>query len=183
VALAWFQSVTCRTAGFNTVPIGQLTPATLFLMIVLMFIGASPGSTGGGVKTIPVAITFLTLRAVLRGRERVEVYRRTLPESQVYRALLIVAVGAAIQTLLTLALVAFEDKPEKFQDHLFEVTSALATVGLSTGVTPELSPAGKVVIVLAMFIGRVGALTLLLALAGGHAPENYRYPDEQVALS
>jgi len=91
-------------------------------------------------------------------------------------------VAFTLLCLLTLALVIVEDRPEKFLDHLFESASALATVGLSTGVTPELTPAGRVIIVLGMFVGRVGPLTLLLALAGQHSPQRYGYPPERVML-
>ncbi|MEX2188799.1 MAG: potassium transporter TrkG [Pirellulales bacterium] len=182
LSLAWFQSVTCRTAGFNTLPIAQLTEVALFLSIILMFIGASPGSTGGGVKTTSVAVATLTLRAILRSRPRVEVFRRTIPELLVYRALLVVALSTGFVVTLTLILLAIESHSGRFLDYLFEVTSAFATVGLSTGVTPELTEGGRAVIVIAMFAGRVGPLTLFMALAGASAAERYRYPEESVVL-
>ncbi len=182
LADAWFQSVTTRTAGFNTIPIGEMREATKFLMVLLMFIGASPGSTGGGVKTVSLAVMILTLRSVIRSRHRVEVFRRTIPDTLVYRALLIIAVGATLVVGLTLVTVAIENQPGYFLDYLFEVSSALATVGLSTGVTASLSTASRCVIILAMFMGRVGPLTLLIALAHRAAPERYRYPEERVVL-
>ncbi len=182
VAHAWFLSVTSRTAGFNTVPTGLLSESTKFLVVMLMFVGASPGSTGGGIKTASLAVTMLTLRAVIRGRGRVEVFNRTLPEQTVYRGLLIVALGALSVVAFTLVLVAIESNPGHFLDYLFETTSALATVGLSTGVTFQLSPAGRLLIVLAMFVGRVGPLTAILALTEQPAPQNYRYPEERVVL-
>lgn len=182
LSLAWFQSVTCRTAGFNTLPIGALSEIALFLSIILMFIGASPGSTGGGVKTTSVAVATLTLRAVIRSRPRVEVFRRTIPETLVYRALLVIALSIGFVVTLTLVLLAIENRSGRFLEYLFEVTSAFATVGLSTGVTPELSTGSRAVIILAMFVGRIGPLTLFMALGGVSAAQRYRYPEESVVL-
>ncbi|MBM4070154.1 MAG: Trk family potassium uptake protein [Planctomycetes bacterium] len=182
LANAWFQSATSRTAGFQSVAVREMGEASKFLLVLLMFIGASPGSTGGGVKTIPVAVALLTLLAVLRGRERTEVFRRTLGTSQVYRAFLIVVLGMVMVVAMTLVLLVMENRAGSFLDYLFEVSSALATAGLSTGVTPSLSTGGRCLIIVAMFIGRVGPLTLLMALARRTTSEHYRYPDEQVML-
>jgi trk system potassium uptake protein TrkH len=182
LAGAWFQSVTCRTAGFNTLRIEDLSEASQFLLIVLMFIGASPGSTGGGIRTVAMATVILSLFAVLRGRSRVEVFRRTIPDPMVRRALLIGALGTAVVAATTMLLVAIEGRPGSFLACLFEATSAFATVGLSTGMTPELSAPGKCLIACTMFIGRLGPLTLLLALAERTHAERYRYPDEVVSL-
>jgi trk system potassium uptake protein TrkH len=182
IADAWFQSVTFRTAGFNTVDHGDQKPATKLFAIPLMIVGASPGSTGGGVKTIAFALAVLALASVLRGRERVEFMGRTIPDEQVRRALAILTLGVMIVMVTTILLVLFERKPDLLVDHLYEATSAFATVGVSTGVTPQLSPPSQVVIMIAMFIGRVGPLTLLLGLGGRHADARYDYPFERVTL-
>ena len=182
IADAWFQSVTFRTAGFNTVDHGTQKPATKLFAIPLMIVGASPGSTGGGVKTISFALAVLALASVLRGRKRVEFMGRTIPDEQVRRALGILTLGVLIVMATTILLVLFERKPELLVDHLYEATSAFATVGVSTGVTPQLSPPSQFVIIVTMFIGRVGPLTLLMGLGGRHADARYHYPDERVTL-
>lgn len=183
VADAWFQSVTFRTAGFNTVDHGELNPSTKLLSIGLMFIGASPGSTGGGVKTVALAIIVLALISILRGRDHVECYGRMIPDSQVRHAFVIVAMGLSATMASTLLLTVFEADAFSFLDILYEATSAFATVGVSTGITGELNPASQMVIAATMFLGRVGPLTLLLALAGTSlGTSQYQYPQERVSL-
>lgn len=183
VADAWFQSVTFRTAGFNTVDHGELNPSTKLFSICLMFIGASPGSTGGGVKTVALAIIVLALISILRGRNHVECYGRMIPDSQVRSAFVIVAMGLGATMTSTLLLTVFEADAFPFIDILYEATSAFATVGVSTGITSELNPASQLVVVATMFLGRVGPLTLLLALAGtGQTVNQYQYPLERVSL-
>ncbi|MBT4867531.1 MAG: hypothetical protein HON53_20705 [Planctomycetaceae bacterium] len=182
IADAWFQSVTFRTAGFNTVDHGTQKPATKLFAIPLMIVGASPGSTGGGVKTISFALAVLALASVLRGRKRVEFMGRNIPDEQVRRALGILTLGMLIVMATTILLVLFERQPEMLVDHLYEAASAFATVGVSTGVTPRLSPPSQFVIIVTMFIGRVGPLTLLMGLGGRHADASYDYPDERVTL-
>lgn len=182
IADAWFQSVTFRTAGFNTVDHAQMHPATKLLAIFLMFIGAAPGSTGGGVKTIVFALTILNIRAVFRGRDRVEAFGRTVPAAQVSRALSMIAVGIFIVLTTTALLVIFEKQPERFLDHLFEATSAFATVGVSAGVTPDLTLPSRLLICLVMFLGRVGPITMLLAMASPGESTRFTYPDERVSL-
>ena len=182
VADAWFQSVTFRTAGFNTVDHGALHPASKLLAIFLMFIGAAPGSTGGGVKTVVFAITFLNIVAVMRGRDRVEVAGRCIPGEQVARALSMIAIGLLIVMTTTGLLVIFERESKPFLDLLFEATSAFATVGVSTGITADLSLPSRLLLVVVMFLGRVGPITLLLAMASNSQAHRYRYPTERVSL-
>lgn len=182
VANAWFHSVTLRTAGFNTVDHELLNPASKLLGVGLMFVGASPGSTGGGVKTICLALTVLTLRSVLRGRPAVEVGGRTIPQEQVFRGLAIIAIALATLLVSCLCLVVIEDQPERFIDHVYEAASALGTVGVSANLTPKLQPASHWVLIVTMFLGRVGPLTLIIALAGSSHPRNYAYPEERIAL-
>lgn len=181
-AEAWFQSVTFRTAGFNTVDHGALQPATKLFAVLLMFIGASPGSTGGGIKTVCFAVTVLALASILRGRPQVEIAGRTIPQELVNRALAIFCLGVVVLMTTTLLLVLFENEPSLFLDHLYEATSAFGTVGVSTGITSSLSDASKSVIVATMFIGRVGPLTLLIALAGRKRGIRYEFPAERVTL-
>ena len=183
VADAWFQSVTFRTAGFNTVEHGDLNPATKLFSIGLMFIGASPGSTGGGIKTVALAIMVLSLIAILRGRNHVECYGRMIPEDQVRYAFVIVAMGLAATMTSTLLLTMFEAESFSFLDIMYEATSAFATVGVSTGITGYLTPASQLVVAATMFLGRVGPLTLLIALAGrSRTTSQYQYPQERVSL-
>ena len=182
VANAWFHSVTLRTAGFNTIDHGKLNPASKLFGIMLMFVGASPGSTGGGVKTICLAISILTLRAVLKGRTNVEVCGRTIPEVQVYRGLAVIALGLTVLMVSSLGIVLIENQPHLVLDHLYETASALGTVGVSAGVTAGLQPASKLLLIVTMFLGRVGAVTLVAALAGTAREVSYTYPEERIAL-
>ncbi|MDA1018183.1 MAG: potassium-transporting ATPase subunit KdpA [Planctomycetota bacterium] len=179
---AWFQSVTFRTAGFNTTDHGSMQPATKLFAILLMFVGASPGSTGGGVKTVCFALALMAVWSILRGRERIEIAGRTVPTTQVNRALTVIAVGMMVIATTTLLLVLFERQEARFLDHLFEATSAFATVGVSTGITAELTTPSQLVIVATMFLGRVGPLTLLIALAGQPTLATYDYPQQRVTL-
>lgn len=180
---AWFQSVTFRTAGFNSVDHGKMQPATKLFAILLMFIGASPGSTGGGVKTVCFAIAVLSLVSILRGRNRVEIAGRTIPPDVVNRSLAIISLGIVMVMMTTLCLVLFEKNAEtQFLDYLFEATSAYGTVGVSAGVTSSLTTPSRIVIIVTMFAGRVGPLTLLIALSGRHRDARYEYPQERVTL-
>ncbi|MBW3539754.1 MAG: potassium-transporting ATPase subunit KdpA [Planctomycetes bacterium] len=182
VADAWFQSVTVRTAGFNTVDHAALEPGTRLCAIGLMFIGASPGSTGGGIKTTCFALAVLGLMAILRGRPQTEVYGRSVPDVVVKRAFAVLTLALAAVVTTTLLLVVFERRPERFLDHLFEATSAFGTVGLSSIGTKNLTAPSQMVIAVTMFLGRVGPLTLLIALAGRSRPARYEYPVERVTL-
>ena len=177
---SYFQAVTPRTAGYNTVEIGQLRAATQFFLILLMFIGASPGSTGGGIKTTTFSLLVLSVLSLVRGKEEVEVFRRRLPAQQVYKALAILFLAAIIIITITLILSIIEKAD--FLALLFETTSAFGTVGLSTGITPHLSAAGRILIILTMFIGRLGPLTLTFALAQRRQKVSLRYPEEKIMI-
>ncbi len=177
---SFFQSVTTRTAGFNTVPMSGLTGATVLLFIVLMFIGASPGSTGGGIKTSTAATIFLAVRAFIRGREAVEVGGRTIPQSTVVRAVVLVTLSATACIVGFLLLLMTQDV--RFESLFFETVSAFGTVGLSIGATAQVDDAGKLVLVALMYVGRVGPLTLILLL-GTSGGARLRYPEEPVALT
>ncbi len=183
---ALFQAVTPRTAGFNTLPISRFTPATLIVLMLLMFIGASPGSTGGGIKTCTFAIVISAVWAMARNRDKVFMFGRTIPRSIVRRALVIFIVSLIWILCATFLFVACEGKNLGTENlvvrSLFEVTSAFGTVGLSTGITSHLSTLGKVIIVVTMFVGRVGPLTLALAVAISEEKIDYSYPEEKVMV-
>lgn len=177
---AWLQSATLRTAGFNSVELGETTPATRTLMMVWMFIGGSPGGTAGGVKTTAVAVVALTVVATMRQRPHTVALRRRIPTETVYEAASVVGVGLATGFVALLALQLTESLP--VEHALFEVVSALATCGLSLGATQELGPFGKLVVMACMFAGRVGPLTLVLLVAGRPVARNVTYPEAEVEI-
>lgn len=177
---AAFLSVTARTAGFNTIDTAALAPATLWLLMLVMFVGGSPGSTAGGIKTTTAATVVAALWSTLSGRPHAEAFRRTLPDEQVARALAVVAVASGVVALAVVLLLATQ--PGQPLDLVFEAVSAFATVGLSTGVTAGLNGWGKVVIIGVMFIGRTGPLTLGFALAARARRHHVTYPAERVMI-
>ncbi len=177
---AAFQSVTARTAGFNTIDQGALLLPSQFFLLFLMFVGASPGSTGGGIKTTTFATLILTVRHIIRRQPDVVLFERRLPEMQIHKAVAIFFLSMSWVLLATLLLVFTEGAD--LLTTLFEVVSAFGTVGLSLGLTTELSVAGRVIIILTMFLGRLGPLTIFLALAAGEQKTSIRYPEERVLL-
>lgn len=180
VMASLFQSVTARTAGYNTVDIGLLREGTLLAIIFLMFVGASPSSMGGGVKTSTAAILFISLVGSVTGKRDPLAFGRQIPQQTVYKAFTIVTISVMLISLVTLTLSFTETAP--IFSLLFEVTSAFGTVGLSTGITPKLSDIGKVLITLTMFAGRVGTLTLLMALALRPRKERLKYPEGKIVI-
>ncbi|MDR7865197.1 MAG: TrkH family potassium uptake protein [Sporomusaceae bacterium] len=180
ILASYFQSVTTRTAGYNTVPIGEMGNAALFFIVILMFIGASPGSTGGGVKTTTAGLLAAAIWALVRGREDVEIFERSLSRSIIYKAFALVFIAALLVIVVTMILCVSESAP--FLNILFEVVSAFGTVGLSTGITPDLSVTGKLWIILTMFAGRVGPITLALALALRQRKAMVKYPEGKVII-
>ncbi len=180
LAAATFLSVTARTAGFNTVDTATLAPATLWLVMLLMFVGGCPGSTAGGIKTTTAATVVAALWAAMRGRPQVEAFRRTVPQEQVAKALALVGVSLATVSVVAVLLLAVQ--PGDPLGLLFETVSAFGTVGLSTGVTPHLHATGKVLIIAAMFVGRTGPLTLGFALAATRERRRVVYPPEKVMI-
>ncbi|CCU79160.1 Potassium uptake protein, integral membrane component, KtrB [Halanaerobium saccharolyticum subsp. saccharolyticum DSM 6643] len=177
---AMFLSVTPRTAGFNTVPTGALKHSSLFLIIVLMFIGASPGSTGGGIKTTTFGVILVTMKNMITGKEDMEIYNRRFEKQIVYKAFTITMLAAGLIILVTTLLLIIEDF--QFIDALFETVSAFGTVGLSTGITGELSDISRVLITVTMFAGRVGPLTLAVAIGEKQRKGTYHYPTEKVMV-
>lgn len=180
VLLCVFQSVSPRTAGFNTMDIGKLTPAALLLTIVLMFIGASPGSTAGGIKTTTLATLWAALRGLFQNREHAELFRRTIPRESVQKAVVVLCLALVIVFGFAFTLMLLENQP--FTDVFFETVSAFGTVGLSTGLTPHLSTGGKALIVILMYVGRLGPLTLAYALVRHRRPAQYAYADERIMI-
>lgn len=178
---AFFQSVITRTAGFNTVDIGTLATPTLLAFILLMFIGASPGGTGGGIKTTTFAVAFLSAIATIRGKKVIEIYRHTISSELMYKAFSIFLFSLSVVFLGTFIL-TITDPDTSFIKLAFEEVSAFATVGLSTGITAGLSTGGKIVIILTMFVGRLGVLTLAFALSKKVISTNYKYPDAFVMI-
>jgi trk system potassium uptake protein TrkH len=186
---ALFQSVTARTAGFNTVPIEHASNATLFLLILLMFVGGAPGSCAGGIKVTTFGILFALAANRIRGVAEVNVFGRRIPDRTLSEALGIAALATTVVVLFTFLLVSIEVGTASFDTTrgefirlAFEAVSAFGTVGLSTGVTPGLSTVGRLLITLLMFIGRLGPLTMALAVAGRVRPSAYRYVEEGVMV-
>ncbi len=178
---ALFQSVTLRTAGFNSVGFAVLAPATLVFMMAFMFIGASPGSTGGGVKTTTLAVLLAAIRATAGSREPARLFGREVPRDVVYRSLAILVISGLVVVCGVFVLVLFESQP--FLRLLFEVVSAFGTVGLSMGATAELGPMGKLIIIVIMFTGRIGPLTLALLLGTGRSgPPVVHYPETRLMV-
>lgn len=176
---AIFQSATIRTAGFSSVDMGGLHTASILMMSAIMFIGASPGGTGGGIKTTTAAVLLGAMRAAIQGKSRVVLFDRHIPHDIVLRSIAIAMTSAGIMLAAIFALLLTETAP--LEALLFEVASAIATVGISVGITPMLSPAGRVILIFVMFAGRVGPLTLAL-LFGGRSERGIEYPSERVMV-
>ncbi len=181
VMAAWFQSVTPRTAGFNTIEIGQMSEAGLFLTIALMFIGASPGSTGGGIKTTTFRILFCCSTAVLEGQEEVECYRRQIPPALILKTISVVF-GSLLVAFTSAILIEVTNPQVEFIEALFEAVSAFGTVGLSTGITAKISAIGKLIVIATMYIGRVGVLLLMSAAFGDPKPRSFKYAEESLLV-
>jgi len=186
---AWFASVTPRTAGFNTVDYGQVTAATLYFTIVLMLIGGCPGSTAGGVKATTLGVLLALARARYRGERDVPLFNRSVPEANLAKATSVVALAFVIillgAILLSALQVSGQFHPRTVEWSLglmFEVVSALGTAGLSTGITPQLNDGGKMFIMLLMFVGRLGPLTVAVAIAQRKPRPAVAYAEEQVMI-
>ncbi|MFW6274442.1 MAG: TrkH family potassium uptake protein [Spirochaetota bacterium] len=177
---AFFQSVTLRTAGFNTIPIGSLTTTTLLCMLPFMFIGAASGSTAGGIKINNAAIMYAYLKSVLSNQDSIVLRRNSLSKSQVNKAFLVFFFGVFAIAIGTIILSATEKAP--LEEILFETVSAFGTVGLSTGITGALSLSGKIVVVVLMFIGRLGPLTILAAASQPEKRVQISYPRGNILL-
>ncbi len=178
---AWFQSVTPRTAGFNTIDIGKMSNAGLFITIALMFIGASPGGTGGGIKTTTLRVLTSCTKAILQGKEEVLLYDRKISLNLVLKAVAVL-IGSSATVIVSTILIALTDSEIPFINIFFEVVSAFATVGLSTGITASVTTGAKLILIATMYIGRVGILLLMSALLGDPKPTRIHYPEENLLV-
>ena len=184
-----FQSITPRTCGFNTVDIGLLTNATLLLLIVLMFIGASPGSTGGGIKTTSFALLLLMIWNRMKGNEEVNIFNRTIPREIISRTISIIFASVFSIAIITSVLLITgggnlppTESRYFFVEYLFDTVSAFGTVGLSMGITPKLNDIQKYALIIMMFAGRVGPLTLAFSLSRSTERRGLTYAEEGVMV-
>ena len=189
ILVSFFSSVTPRTAGFNTVDYGLLTNAGLFMTIILMFIGGSPGGTAGGVKTTAASVLIMMALSRLKGRTQTEIHRRTVPERVINESVSVVLIAVVLLSASCLILQITElgytqhwGSRWHFIDLNFEAVSAFGTVGLSTGVTPNLTWAGKIIIILLMYIGRLGPLTIAFVVSRRKDVRSFRYAEESVIV-
>ena len=190
ICRSMFQAITPRTAGFNTMPIDRLNPATLWITIVMMFIGASPGSTGGGIKTCTFAVILATVYRMVTGRRQVVIRKKSIAEHISTKAISIAVISLAVIFIACTLLLLVESTTSRqycgnsyMGSLIFESVSAFGTVGLSVGVTPHLSYLGKIVIILTMYVGRIGPLTLALLIGRKvQPPAVIRYPEESVMV-
>jgi trk system potassium uptake protein len=179
-AMSVFQGITPRTAGFATVDYAQMRDPTLVVQALLMFIGTAPTSTGGGVKVTTVALVFLIVVSQVRGQDRITLFWRELPRALVAKALAVLALSTILVVVGTLAIMVSDDLA--LLPALFEITSAFGTTGLSLDVTPQLSPFGKILVAVIMFLGRVGPITFIIAMTARQRPQRYKYPQEDIAI-
>lgn len=175
-----FQSVTARTAGFNTIDLNQLHPSSIMLIIALMLIGASPGSTGGGMKTTVFALAFLAIFKTFAGEREVTLFRRQIATPSVLKAFSIMFVFISLSIVGMIMLSIYEDMPPYVM--MFEAVSALGTVGLSLGLTAKASIGGKLVLIVLMFLGRIGPFTFFLFLLSREKNSRLQYPEERVIM-
>jgi trk system potassium uptake protein TrkH len=175
---AWFQSVTLRTAGFNSIDFSRLHPASLSLMMAFMFIGGAPGGTAGGIKVTTAAVLLLAVSGTVRGRLEAEAFGRRIPQETVYRAAAIATIGMLCAMLFIVAVELTQNLSD--DQAIFEVISALGTVGLSIGGTVHLDTVGKLLIAAAMFMGRVGPLTLFIFFSERRSLNSWKLPGESI---
>lgn len=177
---SYFQSVTPRTAGYNTIDIGKMNEATIFFMVILMFIGASPTSTGGGIKTTTFSVVVAAIWALISGKNEAVVFSRRISREIIFKAFSVAFIAAILVVFVTMMLSISEDI--SFLKLLFEVTSAFATVGLTTGITPSLTVSSKLWLIITMFAGRVGPVTLALALAMRERKGHIKHPEGKILI-
>lgn len=177
---SYFQSVTTRTAGFNTIDNGVMSSQSVFVTIILMFIGASPGSTGGGVKTTALVIVIVSVLSLFRGNRDVNLFKRRVSEDTIKRVVALVTISLLFLTMMIFILLQFE--PFDFEKVVFEAVSAFGTVGLSMGITGMLSAGGKIIIIMLMYLGRIGPLTLIFAISAMRQKVSYQYIEEKISI-
>jgi len=182
IVTALFGATTPRTAGFNTVDMTLLSYPTVIMMLLLMWIGASPSSTGGGIKTSTFAVATLNILSLAKGKTRVEIFRREIADITIRRSFAIISLSFIVIGI-AIMLISIFDSELSLKDIAFEVFSAFGTVGLSLGITAKLSGISKIVLIIVMFIGRVNMLTLVIAVFKKEKRKNYRYPTEEIIIN
>ena len=180
VLASYFQSVTLRTAGFNTVPLGDLRSSTIFISCILMFIGASPGSTGGGIKTTTFGVIMFYVIGIAKKRENIEVFNRRIDWEILNRALAILVIAITYVAFIITCILVIDNF--SMEQVVFEVISAFGTVGLTLGITPNLSVISKLLIIITMFVGRLGPLTFALAIGESKKKAISKYPKENILV-
>ena len=180
ILASYFQSVTLRTAGFNTIPLGELRNSTIFMCCIIMFIGASPGSTGGGIKTTTFGVILFYVIGIVKKKENVEIFNRRLDWEIMNRALAILVLALTyVSAVIMLMLIAESFSPEEI---VFEVISAFGTVGLTLGITPDLTTFSKLLLIFTMFVGRLGPMTFALAIGETKKKALSKYPKENILV-
>lgn len=180
IMASFFQSATVRTAGFYTISVDKLMPGTRYLFYLFMFIGASPGSTGGGVKTTTFGVIIYSIIAIIRNKKDVTIINRRISWHIINRALAILIISISYVSIITFAILIFEERD--LIDIIFETMGAFSTVGFSTGITPTLHDFSKILLMLTMIIGRLGPLTFAIALGEELKVAKYRYPRENILI-
>jgi trk system potassium uptake protein TrkH len=180
ITASFFQSVTTRTAGFNTIDNAQLSDSSILTSLFLMFVGASPGSTGGGVKTTAFFILLATVIAMFKGRRNVTAFNRKISQEYIKRVIALVTVSASLLIIMIYFLLSFEHS--SFDKVIFEAFSAFATVGLSMGITQELTQSGRIIIIMLMYLGRIGPLTLGFAISQKVKKTQFDYIEEKINI-
>lgn len=180
ILASFFQSVTTRTAGFNSVPFGNLREGSVFLFCILMFIGASPGSTGGGIKTTTFGVIIFYVISVVKKREHVVIFNRRIGWEVLNRAIVILILSLLYVGTITLIIVSIDDF--SLEQTIFEVISAFATTGLSLGITADLGTISRILIICTMFLGRLGPMTFALALGGSNKIDKIQFPKENILV-
>lgn len=178
---SFFASVTPRTAGFNSIPTDGMTTAGQFLTIILMFIGGSPGSTAGGIKTTTIGILIVTIVCVIQGREDSEVFKKRFSKDLVYKAFTLIFIGVSLVIVVTM-LLSYTEKGASFIALFYETVSAFGTAGLTLGLTSELSNIGKGLIIFMMYLGRVGPLTVVLSITRKRKNSGIKYPEGKILI-
>lgn len=179
---SYFQGVTTRTAGFNTIDLSQLSLSSQFFMIGLMFIGASSGGTGGGIKITTAFLLLLSIWAIIKNKDSIHVFKRSIPKNLVNRAIAIV-ITSILFIFIIVFLLTITEQGAEFSKILFETVSAFGTVGLTAGLTPDLTPIGRILITIMMFIGRLGPLTMAFTLGMGSTNHSkIRYAEEKILI-
>lgn len=182
---AFFASVSPRTAGFNSINLASMSMASILLTIILMFIGGSPGSTAGGIKTSTAGVLLLTVISVIKGREDTEVFKKKIGKETVYKAFAVVVIALGLVFTVTVLLTITESGAGvPFEQYLFEATSAFGTVGLTMGLTQKLTTIGKIIVAITMYAGRIGPLTLLVAIAirSDNKTNSIKYPEGKILV-